>query len=69
MSLEKHAKKIIHGGDDLTVVMIITIDSSGQTAMTATIRDPKPEAVNFLNQVSRLVSGKQPLEAVNKLPI
>lgn len=69
MSLKTHATKIINKGEDLTVVMIITIDENNQTAMTAVVRDPSPEASELLNRVGVLVTGKRPLEPVNKLPI
>lgn len=68
MSLEKHAKQIIKD-DRLTTVIIITIDENNQTAMTATVRDQTPEATDLLNQVGRLVSGRRPLDSMNKLPI
>ncbi|MGD8499017.1 MAG: hypothetical protein PVJ86_00125 [Phycisphaerales bacterium] len=69
MSLKKHATKLIKRSEDLTVVMIITVDSDNQTAMTAVVRDPSPEGIELLNRVGALVTGKRPLEAVNKLPI
>ncbi|MCK4785543.1 MAG: hypothetical protein KAV87_17450 [Desulfobacteraceae bacterium] len=69
MSLEKAAKKILKNGDDLTVVMLITVDKENQTSLTAAVRDPTPEAKLLIAQLGRFLTGPQPPKAVNKLPI
>jgi len=66
---KKAATKVLNDGDDLTVVMVITVDAENQTSLTAAMRDPTPEAKLLIAQLGSFLTGPQPPEAVNKLPI